>query len=138
MTTGFERCSTCATEIDAPEGTRWCPSCLRKAKTLAREQCANFYAADACLPRDGVCLVLEGKPCRYFESALAPVMETPEHKCPDCGGDLKRQQRVCDACARARRRRNGREFRATSRARRIRTCSPLQAAPERLRASRNP
>ena len=81
-----------------------------------------------CAPKPR-CFIAEGKRCPYFEECVMPMADfvtdahratalqaavreyrrmtkqpaTPERKCPDCGGAMRKQQRYCPDCAAKRR-----------------------------------
>ena len=94
--------------------------------------CCNWDQKRGQCVFDMACLVIEGRRCGHFETAVLPtaaytgqlvrITQLYERKvgapgitgqasaitrsCPDCGGELKLRQRYCESCKKRRRRKS--------------------------------
>jgi hypothetical protein len=113
---------------------------------FVKDECCNLNDG-VCLTNEKPCLVLVGKRCDYFETAVLPIAQQPspksdpdlqsrraeavaeyawKHKagngssspCPDCGGAKPKGHRYCESCARKRRKSSFRRTRETKAVRR--------------------
>ena len=99
--------------------------------TFAKAHCADYSSAGGCWKTEklhmdskppaasaGVCLLAEGKACKYFCEAVLPARDCPERIrlkygvvdrtakiraariCPGCQAELLPRRRICNKCRR--------------------------------------
>jgi hypothetical protein len=133
-------------------------------RAFIRGECANAQPDDGCLLRADGCLVVRGQRCRYFEAAILPLLtRCSSARClklypdaadaylrlhrelsgvlnPDptrfcaCGEPLGKRRRLCDACAKTRRREAYRRAKAGNGARRPQLTGKSTLIPSETRA----
>jgi len=89
---------------------------LERPKPSDIRNCANLVGGECIGRNDRQCVVLKGNRCGWFEKAVQPSGKPSGRVCAECGAEVPKRHRYCDACRDSRRRASYRESKRQKRA----------------------